>query len=155
MACANSGAVVAVEVFIEENQISPVRVLLEFLGFTENRPHSVLARKNTDQTVREFGADLLQVHKLTGASGTFDFEIGPDIAIPAIESVDQHEVHGEPDRTAPVGVASKHSGRGFGWVIVHGEGLVGKGETVWFILVAARQRANAIVAEKFVGVEHT
>jgi hypothetical protein len=32
--CANSGAIVAVKVFVEKDQILPIRVLLELLGST-------------------------------------------------------------------------------------------------------------------------
>ena len=38
MACANAGAIVAVKVFVEGDQIAPGRIGLEFCGGAENRP---------------------------------------------------------------------------------------------------------------------
>jgi hypothetical protein len=46
--CANSGAIVAVKIFVEKNQILPILVLLKPLGITVDGPFSVLAGENAD-----------------------------------------------------------------------------------------------------------
>src|SRR5262249_32232523 len=61
MTCANSGAVIAVKVFVEQNQIPPVRILLELIGATVDGPASVLPSENADQALRQFSADPFQV----------------------------------------------------------------------------------------------
>jgi len=51
MTCANSGAIVAVKVFVEQNQIPPVRILLELLAATIDGSLPILAGENADQAV--------------------------------------------------------------------------------------------------------
>ena len=46
--CAHSSAVVAVKIFVEENQILPIGVLLELLGTAVDGPSSILAGEDAD-----------------------------------------------------------------------------------------------------------
>jgi hypothetical protein len=41
MAGANPRSIVAVEIFIEENQITPMRIVLKFLDAAEDRPSTI------------------------------------------------------------------------------------------------------------------
>src|SRR6187549_3857590 len=51
---ANSGAIVAMEVFIEEKVVAPVRVFLHHFGAAENRTATIRATpKKGDETIRE------------------------------------------------------------------------------------------------------
>jgi hypothetical protein len=45
---ANSGPIVAVKIFVEENQILPIRVFLELLGATVDGPFSILSGEDAD-----------------------------------------------------------------------------------------------------------
>jgi len=45
---ANSGAIVAVKIFVEENQILPTRALLELLGTSLEGPFSILSGEDAD-----------------------------------------------------------------------------------------------------------
>src|SRR5208282_3609669 len=55
MAGAEPGAVVAVEVFVEGDQVLPVMVLVELVGAAKNCPAAVqIAREDVDQPAREF-----------------------------------------------------------------------------------------------------
>src|SRR5262249_23253661 len=71
-----SGSVVAVEVLIEQQVISPSGVALEFLSAAEDRPAAILiAQKNPTQTTGDFASNLEQVHQPGGTRWTSDFEI--------------------------------------------------------------------------------
>jgi hypothetical protein len=84
MTGADSGAVVAVKVFVEEQQIPPVRVLLELFGAAMDGAGAILAGEDADQAPRDLGAHLLQVHEPAGARRAFDLEIRSKIAVPAV-----------------------------------------------------------------------
>src|SRR6516162_3887268 len=58
---ANSCAVIAVKVFVEVDQVTPVWVLLEFLQASIDRPGSVRRlQKNLGQPARDLGSSLPQ-----------------------------------------------------------------------------------------------
>src|SRR5207248_3600648 len=57
-----AGAVVAVEVFIEQNQIAPIGIALEDFGSPSDGPAArVVAQENADQTARNFRSDPPEV----------------------------------------------------------------------------------------------
>src|SRR5262245_48342030 len=61
VAGADSAAVIAVEVFVEWNIVSPVRIALEQLGIAEHRsPAIVAAQEDVDQAPRKLVGDLIQ-----------------------------------------------------------------------------------------------
>src|ERR1700691_4186978 len=59
---AESGAGVAMEVFVEEDEVAPGRVLLWYAVLTEDRSVPVgVAQEEPDQAIREVGRDLVEV----------------------------------------------------------------------------------------------
>src|SRR5947208_15878670 len=75
VARAEPRAVVAVEVFVEQDEIAPVRVLLEPAGAAVHRPAPIhVTQEDVAQTVRDFLGDLIERHVPAGAGGTFDGE---------------------------------------------------------------------------------
>src|SRR2546427_5511289 len=67
VACAHAGAIVAVEVFVEENQVAPVGVPLERFRPAEDRPAPVLAaQKDPGEPPRELAGDLPEVQPYPG-----------------------------------------------------------------------------------------
>src|SRR6267142_1545009 len=68
-------AVVAVEVFIEQDEVAPVRVLLELAGAAVHRPPAIrVAQEDVGQAARDLLGDLIERHVPAGAGGTFDGE---------------------------------------------------------------------------------
>jgi nucleoside diphosphate kinase len=58
---AEAGAVVAVEVLVEEDVVAPLRVLLEPLDAPEARPATVRTdEEEGDEAVAEIGRDLVE-----------------------------------------------------------------------------------------------
>jgi hypothetical protein len=61
MAGSDSGAVVAMKIFVEENQIPPVRILLELFCRAVDRPPALfIAKKNIAQTTGNLISHLPQ-----------------------------------------------------------------------------------------------
>src|SRR5215469_12093746 len=154
MTCPDSSAVVAMKVFIEENQIPPVRVVLELLMTAVNRSLSLLTGENADQAARELGRDLLQIHHLARAGGALYLEIRPKIAMPAVKGVNEDKVDREPNWAAPVGVTAKHSGVGLSRFVGNPEGLTIDGEAVGLVVVVPREGTDAVIAEKLLRFQH-
>src|SRR6267142_1940803 len=106
MACPKAGAVVGVEVLVEQNVILPVRILLELLGSTiDGALAALIAEKNARQSLGNFFGNLEQGHVFPRAGGTLDLEVVPVEQVKVQQSADQEYVHRHPDRPAPVGIA--------------------------------------------------
>src|SRR5437773_411577 len=64
VARAEAGAVVAVEVLVEEDEVAPVRVLLELLAAAVDRAAAVApAQEDVREAARELRGDLPQVQE--------------------------------------------------------------------------------------------
>src|SRR5207244_7186579 len=71
VARAEAGPVVAVEVFVEQQAIAPVRVVLELLGPTvDGTPTVLVAQEHVGQSSRDLPGYLIQVHAASGPRGT-------------------------------------------------------------------------------------
>ena len=76
MAGADAGAVVTMEVFIEQQVVPPVRIALKLFGAAENRPPPVfVAQENADQAISDFVRYFEQVHQISWADRALDFEV--------------------------------------------------------------------------------
>src|SRR5262245_44020124 len=76
VAGAEPGAVVAVEILIEQNVIAPVRVGLELLRAAVHRPPPVLvAQEHPAEPLADLFGDLVEIHHVPGAGGTLDLEV--------------------------------------------------------------------------------
>src|SRR4051812_3816865 len=120
MARADASSIVAVEEFVEQDVVPPMRVALKFFGAPVNRPPAVcIACKGSDQTICNFLADFKEVHQLAGSCRTLNPEIVSVVLIQVQERPDKHDVDWHPYRAAPVRVPPKHSGVRFGRDILH------------------------------------
>ncbi len=111
MAGPEPGAVVAVEVLVEEHVVAPVRIGLEFLrGAVDGAPSLPVAGEHPDQPVGDLLAHLEQVHFVARPGGAFDFEVVAVEQIEVLQRPQDHDVHRHPDRAPPVGIAAEHAG---------------------------------------------
>src|SRR5262249_15126204 len=111
MAGADAGTIVAMEIFVEQQVIPPVRIVLEFLGAAEYWPQPILfAQKDPLQPIGDRASDLEQVHDVARASRTFDPEFVAIVQIILHQRADQQHVDGHPNWPAPVRVAAEHPG---------------------------------------------
>src|SRR5229473_2762609 len=88
MTGAQAGSGIAMEVFVKQHQVTPMRVGLELFEISEN-------------------------------CWELDLEIRPKIVMEFLQRLDQQVVYREPNGAAPVGIAAKHSGRGFARLVTH------------------------------------
>src|SRR5208283_3060042 len=76
MARPEAGAVIAVEVFVEQDVILPLGIGLEFLRATVHRPPAgFIPKEDPLQTIGYFMGDLEEIHQFARAGGTLDFEV--------------------------------------------------------------------------------
>src|SRR5688572_7222464 len=79
---ADSGAFVAVEIFVEWDQIAPMRVVLELFRAAENRPSLIcILQEDVHQPPRNFPGYLPERHHLAGTGGTFHLETVSKIVV--------------------------------------------------------------------------
>ena len=80
-----------------------------------HRPLAVLvARERGDQPLADLDRHLAQVHHLARAGRALDLEVVAVVAVQLEQRAQDHEVHREPDRPAPVRVAAEHPAVGLG-----------------------------------------
>src|SRR5262245_14477775 len=110
MARANARAVVALEILVEEQTITPVRVLLESLIPAKHRAASVgIAEKRRAQSSADLLSHLEERHPAPGPCRALDRELRAVVAIVLKEPANDQDVDREPHRSAPVRVAAKHA----------------------------------------------
>src|SRR5690349_8590323 len=103
MACAESLAVVAVEIFVERNIVAPVRIAVERFHAAEHRTISRgVRKKHVDQTFREQRRDLPQVHHIAASRRTLDSQSVSEIVVIALQRLDQEKIRRKPNWTTPV-----------------------------------------------------
>jgi hypothetical protein len=74
VAGSDTGAVVAMEIFIEENRIPPEWIILEFPGASIDRTSAtVVTKENVRQSPRNLRGNLIQGDQLTGSDRALDF----------------------------------------------------------------------------------
>src|SRR5215475_12078680 len=75
MARSQAGSVITVEVFVEQEVVSPVRIGLKFLRAAINRPAArPITEKDPDQSLTDFMGHFKEIHFLARPGGTFNLE---------------------------------------------------------------------------------
>src|SRR5690242_17265259 len=78
--------VVAMEVFVEGNQVAPVRIILEFRGRAKDRPSFVgVSQEDARQPFRDLTGDLPQREHLAGTNRTLDFEVVAEVVMKLLQ----------------------------------------------------------------------
>ena len=89
MRSAQAGAVVAVEVLVEDQVVLPRRVVLEPLDPAEAGPPAVGAdQEDGDEALAQVLGDLAQRQLVARAGRVFDLELVPEEAVVALEGFD-------------------------------------------------------------------
>src|SRR5215510_10405263 len=154
VAGAEAGAVVSVEVFVEQNEIPPVRVVLELRGAAVDRTAAApVPEKDGSEPPRDLVGDLEERHPLAGAGRAFDSELVAIKGIEVQEPADDENIDRHPHRPAPVRVPAEHPRVGLGRQVGHVMRLAGDVEDERVIPMVARERADAMGAQKLVLVE--
>lgn len=108
MTRSDSGADVSMEVFVKQNVITPIRIVLKFIVSSEYRPLAILiAQENFREPLRQLCRNFPQVHHVAGSSGAFDFEVRSQVVMELLERFNDQIVDREPDRTSPVRISAE------------------------------------------------
>src|SRR6266403_1745516 len=103
MAGAQTGSGIAMEVFVKQHQVAPMRVGPELLEVFEDWPAALfIAKEDARHTARQFARNFPQGHRVSGTSWELDLEIRPKIVIEFLQRLDQQVVYREPNGAAPV-----------------------------------------------------
>lgn len=106
----NAGPIVAVEVFIEQNQVLPVGVVLKLFGTAVNgSPPRFILQENAHQPLTNAVGNFIQGDMLARACGVFHRKGVAVVAIELQQGPQQQQVHWHPNGTPPVGVAAEHA----------------------------------------------
>src|SRR4030095_8509999 len=120
MARADTSAVVAVEVFVEQDEIAPERIALEYLRAAVDGPPAVLiAQEDAREPPRALRGPPPQVERRRRARRERDLERVAVEVVELLQRLDQQVVDREPDGAAPVRVAPEEPARGLRRLGVH------------------------------------
>ena len=146
VAGAEAGAVVAVEVLVEQQQVAPVRVGLELLDAAVHRPAAVLVRAGTSRVSRPAisSATSRRFSSRPEPVGHSTLKSVAVVAVQLEQRAQDHEVHREPHRPAPVRVAAEHAGVRLRRQVADLVVLAAPVELVRVVEVVARDRADAV-----------
>src|SRR5437660_73416 len=106
-----AGAVIAMEVLIKQDEITPVRVVLKLPGSAIDRtPALLIAQEDAGQPPRDFLGDLIEVHAPSGSCRTFHGKVIAVVGVIVQQGADDQAVDRHPDGSPPIRVAAKHAG---------------------------------------------
>src|SRR5215470_7536857 len=120
MACSDPRAVVAVKVFVKQDQVSPVRIGLKFLDTAIDWSAAIFVLKeDPGQPPRNLRRHFPQRHHMARAGGALDLVLLTEVVVILLQRLDYEKVDRKPDGTSPVRVSSKQSGARFGRLVVN------------------------------------
>lgn len=95
MACTDAGAVVAVKIFVKQDEIAPVIITLEFFRPAEDRPAAgLVAQKNPRQTLRNLPGNIPEIRQLARTRRAFDFIIIAQKEMKFLQRLDEQVIDG-------------------------------------------------------------
>src|SRR5258708_27799293 len=149
MAGANPAPIIAMKIFVEKNEIAPVRIALKKLGASGYGTAAVrIAKKNVNEPPGNFRGYLPEVAFAAGMRGALYSEIFAVVVVKFLQGFHEQIVHGKPDGPAPVGISAKEAGRGFGRLVVDAVGVSVYVNLVRMVLVEAPECRHSIRAKK-------
>src|SRR5205814_1294344 len=111
-------------------------------------------QEDARETPRKFLRNFFQGQHLPGADWAFHFETFTKEKVITLERFDDEEVDREPDRAAPIRVATEKITRSLARNIIDTVFLVADTKDVRVIVMGTRDRAQSVRRKEFVFVEH-
>src|SRR5262245_60226854 len=109
---ANAGARVAMEVFVEKDQVAPVGIGLECLESAVDWPAAIRsAQEDARKAPRQLAGHIPERQELSGSRRELGLELAAVEVVEALERFHDEEIHREPDRAPPVRVAAEERRR--------------------------------------------
>src|SRR5437899_7217117 len=111
MAGTEAGAVVTMEIFIKQHEVTPVWVLLKHLRPAVHGPASVrTTQEETRQPTRQLFGHLPEGRLTLGAGRQGDQQVVAVEVVQPLQRLDEQVIQREPDWPAPVRVATEQRG---------------------------------------------
>src|SRR5579884_360140 len=146
---------VAVEVLVEEDRVPPSGILLQQAVPAEDGAPAVVApQEERDQPPLELVGDRGQRHRAAGARRALDAPRVAEVAVVGAERAGKQVVDREPDGAAPVRVAAEERRGRLRRLVVERRVVAVELEPQRVREVALRERAQAVVGEELVLVQH-
>src|SRR5216684_326811 len=112
MAGAKSGAIVAVEVFVEKDKVFPVRIVLENLkSASDGTAATRIAKENVNEPAGDFSRHLPQVGFLRRMGRTLHLKVLTVVVVKLLQRFDEEIVYGKPDGPTPVRIPAEEARR--------------------------------------------
>src|SRR5579862_3721828 len=104
MACTKTSSVIAMEVFVEQDVVAPVRIFLELPRSSIDGPPAIFVpQKDTGQAACDLLGHLIESHALSRARRTFHGKSVPVVHVILHQGADDQTINRHPDRAPPVG----------------------------------------------------
>jgi hypothetical protein len=138
MTRAQAAAGFAVEIFVEQDQVSPVRIASVFVDLAVTRSRAVFVRqKDAGQSPGKLLRHFFERGHVSRASRALDLERFPVEEVITLERLDNEEVDREPDRATPVRVAAEEITVSLARDIIDTVFFVARAEDVWVVTMDA------------------
>src|SRR5438128_10050493 len=145
MAGAAAAAGFAVEIFVEKNEIAPVRIVRVFPNLAMTRARAILVRqKDAPQPACQLARYFLKCRHVSGTGRALHFERFAIKQVITFERFDDQKVDREPNRAAPVRVATEEITVSLARNVIDPVFFVAYAEDVRFVTMDARDGAQSI-----------
>src|SRR2546426_5824636 len=144
VAGAETRAVVTVKALVKQNQVPPERVPLKLFGAAVDGPPAVrAAQENSGQPAGKLFGDLPQRLHLSRAGGELYGNFVAVVEVEPLQGFDEQEVHREPHRAAPIGIAAEEARRGLRGLVVNAVFVAVEFQHVRVVAVVLGKRADS------------
>lgn len=98
------------EELVKEHVIPEMGVTIELRVSTIRSSATIhILSKYVNNAMLDLFRNLIQRHRVTTPSGALDLEVVPIVLVEALQRLNKEEVGRQPDRSTPIGVATKHA----------------------------------------------
>ncbi len=145
---------VAVEKFVEEEEIVPVRVIGKprFTAVAGAAAGGV-GQEDAEQTATQFVGHLRERHHHAAAGGALDFKFVAVVEVIPLDRFDQQVIQRKPDRPAPIAIAAEEVRLAVAGLVFERPLFAIERELVR-LLVRLAHRAHAVRREEFILIQN-
>src|SRR5712692_5351147 len=143
--CAQAGTVVPVKIFVKQDKVFPMGIVLKKVDSAGNRAAPVLAaNKDVNEAAGDFRGDFPKIRLLGGARRALDFEIFTIVVMKFLQRFNEKIIQRKPNGAAPVRIAAEDPASRLGRLIIHAIDLTVYMDFVGMIEVIAGKGADAV-----------
>ena len=146
---------VTVKIFVEQDVVLEVRIGGELGVIFQHGPLTVAAfEEKVCEALRDFIRGVVERDEVSRARRALDLELRAVVVMEFLQRLDEQEIHRQPDRPAPVGVAAKQPALRFRRPVGNFQRIPVALEAIRLLFVRLGKRADAVVAEELRLIQH-